>query len=274
MTEHEAPQPPTIQIIASPPPDDEISLWELWDRIWRGKWLIFIITFLFVALAGVYLATRTGIYRSEALLQIGAVAGQPLENPDTLAAKLYNAYRSLNTQEAKKQLPRLHGVTVEKDAASVLSLIAYGNSPAEAQNYLQNILDAFVKTNRPTYEQALQLRQKQLKALQSHYDSLMKVERQESSHSSSSSVTLLQDNMRLSAGAALLPQISAAQNSLLPANTHPAQVIRKPSYDPAAVDSKKSVILILALLGGLFTGIFVVLLREAIRARPRKGLLP
>ncbi len=69
--------------------------------------------------------------------------------------------------------------------------------------------------------------------------------------------------MRFSEASSLLHQIANAENQLSPANTRPPEVVRQPSYDPVAVSPKKLVVLILALFGGLFVGILVVLFRSS-----------
>ena len=61
------PQNPN-QLNWAQPADDEIDLRELWNAIWKGKWLIIAITFVF-AVAGVAFALKqVNQYKSEALL--------------------------------------------------------------------------------------------------------------------------------------------------------------------------------------------------------------
>ena len=47
---------------------DEIDLRELWDVIWRGKWIIIAVTFLFAVASVLYALSLPNIYKSEALL--------------------------------------------------------------------------------------------------------------------------------------------------------------------------------------------------------------
>ncbi|MDX1727699.1 MAG: Wzz/FepE/Etk N-terminal domain-containing protein [Pseudoalteromonas tetraodonis] len=65
--------------------DDEIDLRELFTAIWQGKWIIVIITALFVSASVYYAVNLPNIYKSEALLApaeqdkaggLGALAGQ------------------------------------------------------------------------------------------------------------------------------------------------------------------------------------------------------
>jgi uncharacterized protein involved in exopolysaccharide biosynthesis len=48
--------------------DDEISLRELWDILWRGKWLIIVVTVVFAVASVVYALLATEWYRAEVLL--------------------------------------------------------------------------------------------------------------------------------------------------------------------------------------------------------------
>ena len=54
--------------VPTPYPDDRISLSELWQRLWRGKFLIIAMTVLFAAGSVTYALLATEIYRAEVLL--------------------------------------------------------------------------------------------------------------------------------------------------------------------------------------------------------------
>jgi uncharacterized protein involved in exopolysaccharide biosynthesis len=66
-------------------PDDEIDLRELWNAIWRGKWIIIAVTAIFAIASVFYALSLPNIYKSEALLApaqseqqggLGALSGQ------------------------------------------------------------------------------------------------------------------------------------------------------------------------------------------------------
>lgn len=274
MADQQTPIPPTIQIIASPQPEDEISLRELWERVLRGKWIILVVTILFLALAGVYLGLTTTVYESKAMVQIGRVAGQPIEDGPQLAIRLKNAYTPLNTEVAARQLPKLYAVTPDQGNPTILTLIGRAKSPAQAQTYLQGILSKLIATEGENYGQSVKLRQGQLAQLQSQYQSMVKTGVQNTDMKGVAAATqalaLLEQSQRMSAVSVLLEQIAKAQNVLSPINTRPTEITLQPTYDPKAVQPKKLVILILALFGGLILGIFVVLLRNALTAKPRE----
>ncbi|MEH6712196.1 MAG: Wzz/FepE/Etk N-terminal domain-containing protein [Paraglaciecola polaris] len=61
--------------------DDEIDLRKLWEAIWRGKWVIIVVTAIFAVASVFYALSLPNIYKSEALLapadsdQQGGLAG-------------------------------------------------------------------------------------------------------------------------------------------------------------------------------------------------------
>jgi len=273
MTEEQKPPLPNIQIIAAPQPDDEISLRELWERLMRGKRTILLVTILFLALAGAYLGLSTTIYESKGMVQIGRVSDKPIADGPQLASQLMNAYTPLNTEVAARQLPKLYTVTADEKDPTILTLVARGKSPAQAQAYLQDILKRLITDQGVTYHQAVQYRQTQLARLQQQYQSIIetatptKLRQVPHSNYSQGALALLAQSTRMSVAAGLLGQIAAAQNALSSVSTHPTVITLQATYDPEAVKPKKLVILILALFGGLIMGIFVVLLRDALATK-------
>jgi uncharacterized protein involved in exopolysaccharide biosynthesis len=273
MPDQQPPIPPATQIIAAPQSEDEISLRELWERLMRGKRTILLVTILFLALAGAYLGLSTTVYESKAMVQIGRVADQPIGNSIKLASRLMNAYTPLNTEEAARQLPKLYAVTPDKDVPTTLTLIGRGKSPAQAQTYLQGILNKFIASQREIYDQAVQFRKAQLAQLQNQYQSMVKtgvqVTDRKSADAEAQVLTLLAQSQQMSAASAMLRQIDNAQTALSPINTRPSEITLQATDDPKAAQPKKLVILILALFGGLIIGIFVVLLRDAFTISPK-----
>jgi LPS O-antigen subunit length determinant protein (WzzB/FepE family) len=274
MTDQQPPVPPTIQIIAAPQSEDEISLRELWERLWQGKWTILLVTILFLALAGAYLGLSTTVYESKAMVQIGRVAGQPIENGPQLAIRLKNAYTPLNTEVAARQLPKLYAVTPDKDDPTILTLIGRAKSPAQAQAYLQGILNKLVASERANYDQAVQTRKTHLAQLESQYNLIIKKELPDNlmkgGDATSHVLALLAQANTMGLITGLQDQIATNEKDLSPINTRPTEITLQPTYDPKAVQPKKLVTLILALFGGLIIGIFVVLLRKAFAASPKE----
>jgi uncharacterized protein involved in exopolysaccharide biosynthesis len=270
MTDQQTPMPPTIQIVAAPQPEDEISLRELWERILQGKWMILLVTILFLALASAYIAFSTTVYESKAMVQIGCVAGTvkdrlacvPIANGQQLAIRLKNAYTGLNTV-----------VAAPKTTPNILTLVGSGKSPAQAQSYLQGILKKLIASENGIYNQFVHTRKTQLAQLQDLYQSIVKsrvqINNRQGTDAATKALALLALSQQMSTLAAIQGQIAKVQNALSPVNTYPTEITLQPTYDPKAVQPKKLVILILALFSGLIVGIFVVLLRNAFAVAPK-----
>lgn len=74
-TKNNTPEKDKVQYVAISPDmfqaqnnDDEIDLRELWNVIWRGKWIIIAITAIFAVASVFYALSLPNIYKSEALL--------------------------------------------------------------------------------------------------------------------------------------------------------------------------------------------------------------
>ena len=81
---------------ATGPADDEISLYEIWEILWRRRWLVLLGLVATLVVAGGYAATQatqTPLYRVSALIEVGQVPGSdgalaPLEAPGTVVTRL------------------------------------------------------------------------------------------------------------------------------------------------------------------------------------------
>ncbi len=249
-------------------PDDEISLRELWEIIVKRKWVVFASTVVCLGLAVVYLLLTPTVYESKAMIQIGQVAGQPLDSGTQLASRLMNQYTPVNTVQAKKQLPRLHSVMPDKAEASILILEAYGKSPQDAQQYLTQIIQKFLKHNQQRYQQIVATRQAQLKQLQAQYQGIHKtLSSTPNVHAAHSNpvVLYMEQAKHYDALIQLQSAMATAENALEANNTRPSIQTLPPRYDPNPVAPKKALILVLAILGGLILGGFLALLQNALR---------
>ncbi|MHB8265681.1 MAG: Wzz/FepE/Etk N-terminal domain-containing protein [Acidithiobacillus ferrivorans] len=266
---------PANQTIASMHPEDEISLLELWDCLWQGKWTVILVTILFMVLSGIYLYMSTPIYQSKAMVQIGRVAGQPLKNSSQLGTFIKSEYTPINTQIALKQLPILYAVTLDKNDPSTLILVSRAKSPEQAQNYLQIILRKLLASEKTDYEHLISMRQSQLKTLQNQYQHLVTEGRPSNKKNVGATdemVILLGQSQRFLEASGFLSQISEMQDALSSINSSPSKIVQKPTYDSRPISPKKILILVLALLGGLIVGIFIVLLRRSL-SRPANEVI-
>ena len=271
MADQQTPIPPTTQIIAAPQAEDEISLHELWEILAKRKWVVFLTTVVCLGLAILYVSLATTIYESRAVVQIGKIAGQPLDNGTQLGSRLLNQYTPVNTEQAQKQLPKLYSVTPDKDDGSILTLEDKGRSPQEAQQYLQTIIQRLLTEDEQRYQQIIGMRQAQLKELQGQYQQLrksLKVSTGKGQSNSASALLLLEQSHRADALVNIQASISNMENQLAPNNTSQMVVTLSPRYDPIPVAPKRGVILVLAVLGGLIFGAVLALLLNAVRKEP------
>ncbi|WP_414041090.1 Wzz/FepE/Etk N-terminal domain-containing protein [Acidithiobacillus sp. M4-SHS-6] len=249
-------------------PEDEISLRDLWEIIAKRKWLVILSMVVCLGLAAAYVSLATTVYESKAMVQIGKVAGQPLNNSLQLASALMNRYTLVNTEQANKQLPKLYAVTPDKADGSILTLEAQGRSPQEAQQYLQGVIQRLLAEDHQRYQQLVGVRQAQLKRLQTQYQhmrSAADIKIGKGQADSTSALLLLEQFRRTEALTHIQSAIANMENALAPNNTSPTAQTLSPRYDPIPIAPKRGLILVLAGLGGLMLGVFLALLQNAFR---------
>ncbi|MFA7524899.1 MAG: Wzz/FepE/Etk N-terminal domain-containing protein [Acidithiobacillus sp.] len=251
--------------------EDEISLRDLWEIIAKRKWLVFLSTVVCLGLAAAYVSLATTVYESKAVVQIGKVAGQPVDNGLQLASRLMNQYTPVNTEQAKKQMPKLYAVTPDKADGSILTLEAQGRSPQEAQQYLQGVIQRLLAEDQQRYQQIVGARQAQLTRLQAQYQGMRtppstKIGKGQAD--STSALLFLEQSRRTDALTNIQAAIAKMENALAPNNTSPTVQTLSPRYDPIPIAPKRGLILVLAGLGGLMLGVFLALLQNAFRKQP------
>ena len=257
-------------------PRDEFGLRDVWEIILGRKWLVIGTAAICVGLAFAYVALVTTVYESRAMVQIGKVAGQPLDNAPQLASRLMNHYTLVNTELAKKQLPKLYAVTPGKeDDGVILTLEARARSPQEAQQFLQGIIQRLLTSQQRRYDQLLKTRQAQLRQLQTQYEDLRPAldtagRIGKTPVDSASALLLLEQSRRTDTLSTMLVAIANMENELAPVNTTPTVETLSPRYDPSPVAPKRLLILMLALVGGLMLGIFLALVQNGSRRQPER----
>jgi LPS O-antigen subunit length determinant protein (WzzB/FepE family) len=256
---------------------DEFGLRDVWEIVLGRKWLVIATTAICVGLALAYVTLATTIYESRAMVQIGKVAGQPLDNPLQLASRLMNHYTLVNTELAKKQLPKLYAVTPGKeDGGVILTLEARARSSQEAQQFLQGIIQRLLASQQRRYDQLLKTRQAQLRQLQAQYEDLRpainaKGRIGKAQADSASALLLLEQSRRTETLSTMLVAIAHKENELAPVNTMPTVETLSPRYDPNPVAPKRMLILVLAMVGGLMLGVFLALVQNGSRRQPERA---
>jgi len=257
-------------------PQDEFGLRDVWEIILGHRWLVTGTAAICVALALAYVTLATTVYESRAMVQIGKMAGQPLDNALRLASRLKNRYTPVNTDLAQKQLPKLYAVTPDKKDHTILTLGARARSPQEAQQYLQGIIQRLLASQQQRYNQLFKARQAQLGQLQAQYDELRpalnaKARIGKAQADSASALLLLEQSRRTETLSGLLVAIANMQDELAPVNTMPTIETLSPRYDPNPVAPRRLRIPLLALVGGLMLGVFLALVQNGSRRQPERA---
>lgn len=258
---------------------DEFSLRDVLEIVLGRKWLVIATTAICVGLAVAYVTLVTRVYESRATVQIGKVAGQPLDNGLQLASRLKNRYTLVNTDLAKMQLPTLYAVTPDKHDGILLDLEARARSPQEAQQYLQGVIQRLLASQQQRYDQLFKARQAQLGQLQAQYENLLRpdlnakgfIGKALGDSATGSALLLLEQSRRTDTLSTILIAIAKMQNELAPTNTMPTVVTLSPRYDPNPVAPKRLFILVLAVVGGLMLGAFLALLQNGSRRLPDRA---
>jgi hypothetical protein len=157
---------------------DEIGLNPYIDSMWRAKWLIVLAAVAAGAAVGLYRFKQPAVYTSQALLQIGRVWKEPIEDP-YLTAELINSPSFLNQMAPKLgSKPGLvkrsiHAATVtagpQRSGYPILVIItATGGSSSEAAAFANVTAEEVIARQDLSYDQSIRPHleyQKQLEAI-------------------------------------------------------------------------------------------------------------
>jgi len=93
------------------PPDDEISLFDIWDALVRRRWLMLVVFVAVTALAAAFALSRPDVYRYEARLEIGRDhSGNPIATlkplpPSSTTGISRTRYATSTTSRARRWRP-------------------------------------------------------------------------------------------------------------------------------------------------------------------------
>lgn len=236
--------------------DDEISLIDLWNVLWKWKKLAGLVVIAVFIASLAYTLTATRVYESSAVI---AIDFSHIDNPSLFSAK------------AREQF----GITVEtsknKNEANILTLKARGNDPKLAREKLADAISTLLKShaemNRQYNESIstnLQLKKTQeskLSVLLQQYENrIQAIERQ-----NPSLAAIMTIDRR-----SLMEELYAVQTSIqeIQANhtqATPTEVLREPSTPTSPIKPKTQLVLALSLVLGIFLGIFSAFFAEFVQ---------
>ncbi len=255
----------------------EISLFELWNILVKRKKIIAGCIIGFIVLSGIYCLNKKPVYESKASLQIGSVPNiGTIVPPDVVIYELNELYGKEKNPGIK--LPYLHEVKIgdsgDKDKVSdVISLIAYGKTPEEAQSLLQKINETVLAEHKGKYDSAvlalkgkiasleenMEILDQEIKGLDSKVESSGKDSEVVNSLLTFENVKLKQQRVNLSMEVLNL-ELQASE-----LKARPTKVIIEPTVNEEPVNQKVPLILAVALVVGVMMGVFIAFFMEFVQ---------
>lgn len=271
-------------------PDDEISLFELWQTLVRHKWWVLGIPLLAVIAAAVAVTLMKPQWEATAAIRIGAVgqAGQVIEPPAQVVARVNlksfedAVLASLGLSGQKTPEAKLFRSSLKAKALPNTDLIeikVHGYSRESAKRSTEATVDYLHRIHQGMAAPTVQ-RIKQLLAQVEREIAQTRVEREKALK-----IMDLKDKTITEArfmGNIVLTNIMVQRDNELrgleqaktsyeeqldPMRTYPTSYIEKISVSEGPVAPKKSLILVLAGMLGLFVGVMAAFLGNAFQAR-------
>jgi hypothetical protein len=207
---------------------DEIGLNPYIDSMWRAKWLIVLAAIAAGAAVGWYRYKQPAVYTSQALLQVGRVWKEPIEDP-YLTAELINSPSFLNQMAPKLgSKPGLvkhsiHAATVtagpQRSGYPILvAITATGSSSSEAAAFANVTAEEVIARQDLSYSQSIKPHldyQKQLEAILAPTGALAASQRKPAGGEASAAESAAQSGSAPSPSTAPPPLISEALAKVL-----------------------------------------------------------
>lgn len=274
--------------------EDEISLFDLWEKLREGRRFVFGGACLGVLVAGLLTVVIAPKYEATSTLQIATIAGKEIE-PATTTLERFKS--SPFVQEAAKQagIERLAerislGDVVIGDYAraqlvkgtSLLELKTFGDTP-ESSKKLNDVLVQQLEQRHEFLGAALKenlvsdiaLTKEKLKTVEQELVELSRVSyvnNPKDAQFSPVSLLMSQKIQKQSEMFGLRQQLTNLELMQLPPATQKTQAIESPFVPAKPVSPKKALLLVLGLIGGLLLGILTLFVRDGwLRAKQARA---
>jgi len=253
-------------------PDDEISLIDLWNVLIRRKLLILALTILSVMAATLYSLVATPIYESQAVVLVGKTpATGPLENPDEMVQRLRQAYRVGDDTEGARAMPYVESISLNKrEADHVATITARAETPQQASQFLQTVVDGLIQEHGVRFEQAAALLTSHLESLNSQTDAFQsqialiqaEMDQVREVNPVQASVLAVESGKLM----AQLPELEQRRNQLqldlLDSRSYASQLLRSPTVAAKPVQPRPKLYIAIALVLGVMLGVFAAFFAE------------
>lgn len=272
--------------------EEEISLFDLYEKLRKGWRSILGGVFLGLVLSGLAIVFTSPKYEALAMLQAGRVAGTVVEEPTIIAERLKSPALLMEIAEDVGDQDWLVTIqdgggrntlmaVVPKTNPSVVEVKILARSPDAAkkiassatemlikrQNELSKGVKGKIRFDLDVAKEKLGRAEKELLALSKTLDSTKIKDGQFSQVSLLTSIRLQKESEMFG----LRQSVNALEISLLPPATQSAQVLEDIFVSRKPVSPKKLLLLALGLAGGLLSGVMFVFFTDAWRrARERR----
>ncbi len=246
--------------------ENEIEFIDIIMILWQRKFIIFFVTFILTILGSIYDSSKSPVYESSALLQVGSYKNIPnlytheyvlLENPINLHKKLESLFFSNDSGVSSILISKEEFLEIKAEGFSskiaeenLLTIISY------VKNKHKSILDAYIKS-----------RELELDSINIQINNIKKSRVKSPSYISNNDFS----NESTSISDLLLKEIIHLENIkqklqflLLPHNSNKTKVIGEISTGNNPVKPNKKLIILASLLGGLIFSIFLALIVNAL----------
>jgi capsular polysaccharide biosynthesis protein len=253
-------------------PDDEISLIDLWNVLIRRKLLILALTILSVMAATLYSLVATPIYESQAVVLVGKTpATGPLENPDEMVQRLRQAYRVGDDTEGARAMPYVESISLNKrEADHVATITARAETPQQASQFLQTVVDGLIQEHGVRFEQAAALLTSHLESLNSQTDAFQsqialiqaEMDQVREVNPVQASVLAVESGKLMAQLPGLEQRRNQLQLDLLDSRSYASQLLRSPTVAAKPVQPRPKLYIAIALVLGVMLGVFAAFFAE------------
>ncbi len=268
----------------------EIDLRELWNALKNRKLLVLGLPGSAALLAAVTVFLLPPSFESRAVIQVGQTAqlgqagqlGQaayfaPIERPQDLIERLKQQYR-VGEEDPPNPLPRVESVAPvdRRNPSAIIEITARARTPEESQAFLRSVTTAVLEEHRRLFTQLVGIQREERNRLMAAAARMeedaarlsRQLNRPVSGSGALAGLLLLERTQRLSELNALRGQVAQWDLLLSPANCYETRLILEPTRPLSPVRPRKTLIIVLAGMLGLFAGVFLAIAGPG-RSRPR-----
>lgn len=273
----------TLSTPATTPPEDEISLLELWQILWKRKLWIMTCLFACVAAGAAYAFLKAPVYEAGVKLRIGQAGPGPaglFEVSDELSARLMAHYGEDVADGVKRERPFLKRATPQKGLTTTVDLAVEGDTPEDAVALLERITGEVRKEHEATFDRNVKFLSERLNnldvqraALQQQYADASALFDQLKQRDPVQAALIMQERGRLTSSIiGLDAEKPALAQRLSPPQTLPTALLGEISAPTKPAAPKKGLVLALAAVVGLMAGVMFAFILEFVASARREAV--